>query len=274
MSLNETGFLSPDIQQWIAKHRRESSDAFRIAEALNRAGVKTLYASEPAKDNNQQLVVTLLFARILSHYQCALVLAERGAVVSAKAVMRVMLEAAFTLGACVKDPTFLDLYVKDDRKRRADMIEALLDLPAEEIAVPREELEQLEQDASSLRLEIREDKLPKLGAYYTAKRAELLDFYRLFYVPYCNAVHTAVRDLASHVNEGPTGDIASLKWGPESAEVDDLVDAAIQIIFAAAHLTLQIFPQPDQDKEFEYLWAEQKSRLEQKTKRLKDQRTK
>jgi hypothetical protein len=154
--------------------------------------------------------------------------------------------------------------VKDDRKRQADMIQALLDLPVEDIALSGEELEQLRQQASALRSDIKADNLPKVGAFYAAQRAELLDFYRLFYVPYCNAVHTSVRDLGSHVNEGSAGEIVSLKWGPESAAVDDLVDAAIQIFFAAAQLTLQTFPQPDQNKEFERLWEEQKPRLERK----------
>jgi hypothetical protein len=264
LSLNEAGFLSPDIQLWIEKHRRESPDAFRIAEAVNRAGVTTLYASKPLKSDNLQLMVTLLFGRILSHYQSTLVLLERGAVDSAKAVMRVMLEATFIMGACIKDATYLDLYVKDDRKRQAELIQALLSLPAEDITLPAEELEQLREQANALQSDIKADGLPKIGAFYAAQRAELLDFYRLFYVPYCNTVHTSVRDLASHVNEGPEGEIASLKWGPESAAVDDLVDAAIQIFFAAAHLTLNIFPQADQNKEFERLWEEQKPRLERK----------
>ena len=267
MSLNEAGFLSPDIQRWISKHRRECQDAFRIAEAINRAGVKTLYASQASKDDHLQLMVTLLFARILSHYQSAMILAERGAVVSAKALVRVMLEATFTLGACVKDSVFLGIYVKDDRKRQADLIEALVDLSPEETSVPRDELEQLRQQAISLRSEMKADKQPPVSAFSTAKRAGLLDFYRLFYVPYCTAVHTAVRDLSSHVNEGPDGNIASLKWGPESVEVEDLVDAAIQILFVAAQLTLQIFPQPDQENEFERLWAEQKPRVEEKGQR-------
>ena len=264
MGLNESGFISPDIEHWIAKHRQESADAFRIAEALNLAGVKTLYASTPEKNDNRQLLVTLLFARVLSHYQGALILCERGAVYSAKALMRVMLEATFALGACAKDLAFLDLYVKDDRRRQADMIQALLDLPPEEIAVPREELEKLRQQAITLRSEIKAEKQTKIGAFDMARRAALLDFYRLFYVPYSNVVHTSVRDLASHVNEGPAGEILSLKWGPQSAEVDDVVEAAISIFFAAVQFTLQIFPHPELDKEFERLWAEQKPRLEKK----------
>jgi hypothetical protein len=205
LGLNEELFLSADIQQWVEKHHRESPDAFRIAEDLNRAGVKTLHASEPKTDNNQQLAAALLFARIISHYQCVLILAERGVAVSAKAVVRVLLEAVFTLGACVNDSAFLDIYEKDDRRRHADLIEALLSFRGEEIGISGEEFERLRQQAVALRSGIKADKSPKIGAFDTAQRAGLLTFYRLFYVPYCNTVHTSIRDLAPHVREDSQG---------------------------------------------------------------------
>ncbi len=221
-------------------------------------------------DDNKQLMVVLLFARILSHYQCALVLAERGAAVSTKALIRVLLEAVFTLGACVKDSTFLDIYAKDDRRRQAELIEALLNFRNEEIGVTSKELERLRQQAASLRAEIREDKSPKIGAFDAARRAGLLSFYHLFYVPYCNAVHTSARDLVSHVQENSQGGIKLLQCGPESAEVEDIVDATIQIFFSAIPFVFQIFPQPDQENEFERLWTAQNDRLTRKAERRRN----
>jgi len=164
--------------------------------------------------------------------------------------------------------------VKNDRKRRADLIQALLDLPADENAVPAEELEQLRQEVSALesaikadrKREVKADKKAKFGAFDAARRAGMLDFYRLFYVPYCNVVHTSLGDLAHHVNEGPAGQISSLKWGPQSEEVDDLVDAAIQIFFPALECTLRTFPNPEVREEFEKLWAQHQHRLQIKTK--------
>lgn len=265
MTLNESGFLSPDIQRWVTKHRGESAEGFRIAEDLNRIAVKALYATAPAKDDRRQLLVALLFARALSHYQCALVLAERGAGVQARVLIRVMCEAVFFLVSCVNDVNFVSKYVNDDRRRQLRMIEALLGIAPEDNAVPAAELEELRVQADELRAGIKADKLPRLTAFDTAQRAGLLDFYRLFYVPYSNPVHSAVRDLDSHITKAPDGSIASLTWGPDSSEVDDLVDAAIQNLFAAAHAVLQIFPQPEVDSAFESMWGEQKARLRRKT---------
>ncbi len=272
MSLNERGFLSPDIQRWVAKHRSESAEGFRIAEELNRAAVKALYATAPGKADRRELLAALLFARALSHYQCALVLAERGAGVQARVLIRVMCETVFVLVACANDAEFIPQYINDDRRRQLSMIEALLGLPPEDNAVPAVELEALRVQAEELRAGIKADKLPRLTAFDTARRAGLLDFYRLFYVPYSNPVHSAVRDLDSHVTKAPDGDIATLTWGPDSSEVDDLIDAAMQNLFAGAHALLVVFPQPEANNAFERLWGEQKARLKRKTDERKEER--
>lgn len=264
MSLNESGFLSPDIVAWVAKHRAEAPQAFRLADALNRAAVRMLFASPP-KDDKQQLMVALLFARLLELYQSVLVLAERGSISAARALLRVMCEATFYMRASQKDPAFIDAYVQDDRFRQAQLIEALTAIPPEANAVAPEILEDLKRQAAQLRAQIKADKQSWLKAADTAALADLLDFYRLFFVPYSNAVHSAARDLNSHVVENDQGSIASLRWGPDSANVEDIVDACMQIFFVAVHAQLQVFPNPEFDKEFENLWREHKARIEAKT---------
>lgn len=230
------------------------------------AAVRALYASKPGRSDRRQLLVALLFARTLSHYQCALVLAERGAGTQTRVLIRAMCEAVFFLTACTKDAGFVEKYVNDDRRRQLDMIRALLEIPLDDNAVSAAELEALRVQASELQAGIKADKLPRLTAFDTAQLAGLVDFYRLFYVPYSNSVHSAIRDLDSHIAKTADGDIQSLTWGPDSSEVDDLVDSAVQNLFAAAHGLLEVFPQPDTDKVFEGLWSEQKARIERKTK--------
>lgn len=269
MGLNDTGFLSPETAAWIAKHRREAPQAFRIADDLNRAGVKALYASPP-RDDKQQLLVALLFARLLELYQSTLVLTERGSISAARSLLRVMCEASFYIRACAKDAAFIDEYVQDDRIRQKQLIDALTAIPPEANAVAAEILEDLKRQAAELRSQIKADKQGALKAIDTAERADLLDFYRLFFVPYSNSVHSAVRDLNTHVVENAKGDIASLKWGPDSERVETTVDAAVQIFFVAVHALLQVFPRPELETEFERLWSEHKARIEAQSEKRKE----
>jgi hypothetical protein len=267
LSFNEVGFLSPDVQNWISKHRQESADAFRVADALNRVGVKTLYTAKAPNNDDRRIAISLLFGRVLSHYECALILCERGAVLSAKVLMRVMLEATFILAAIVKDAAFLDRYQKDDRKRGVALIRALLNLPEDRNAVPIDELEKFRQKLIDLKAEIKADEQQNFGAFEAAEHAGMLDFYRIFYVPFSNVVHTSLRDLSHHVNDDQAGEIESFKWGPDSAEVDDLVDSATQIFLTTMERTLETFPNPEASEEFQDLLGQFEDRLKEKIKR-------
>jgi hypothetical protein len=207
-------------------------------------------------------MIALLFARLLELFQSTLILAERGSISAARCLLRVMCEAAFYIRACAKDSAFIDEYVQDDRIRQKQLIDALTAIPPEANAVAAEVLEDLKRQANELRRQIKTDRQGALRAVDTAARSDLLDFYRLFFVPYSNSVHSAVRDLNTHVVENAKGDIGSLRWGPEPERVETTVDAAVQIFFVAVHALLQIFPRPELEAEFERLWGEHKARIE------------
>jgi hypothetical protein len=209
------------VQRRLSSRRLSTELRFRL-----------LFTVEPKKASAREIVATLLYGRALSHVQASIILLERGAVSSAKAILRVMLEAAFNLGACVKDATFVDYLVTDDRRRQAELYEALVAIPGAENGIPPAELARMRTDAVEIRKSLKDH--PR-------------------------------RDLNSHIVENAAGELDSLKWGPESSAVDDLIDAAIQIFFAAAHATLEIFPRTEIKTEFERLWAVHGSRIAAKT---------
>lgn len=254
MTTNDEGFLSTDINEWIEKHRRECSATFAVAGDLNRVLVKLLRKAEPAKDSKQQLLVALLFARLVEHFQSVIVLAERGAIPSGKALLRVTCDALFALTACAKDTTYFEKLVLDDRIRERQLLHALVSLPREDVAVPLEEMRELERRLAELKTTIKSEKQTELKSFDTAKAAGLLDFYRLFYVPNSNVVHNAVRDLNGHVIEASDGDIQSLRWGPASNNVDDVIGVAVQLAFAAIKGLGMVFPAPEFDQALEELW--------------------
>jgi len=207
----DDGFLSPTAAHWIAKHQVDHQSSFAMAAELNRLAVRALHAGEPKRHNEQQVLACMLFARVLTHFEAAVLLAERGMGPSGKAMLRVLCEAVFNLGACANDPAFVGELVKDDRFRRAALIEALLELPAGEVPASPAERAQLSAEAEQLRKEAKAAGQKKpLGAAYIAKKAGLLDYYRLFFVPYSGAVHSSVRDLDSHVASTSDGLIDAL----------------------------------------------------------------
>lgn len=254
MTVNDEGFLSSQITDWVEKHRGDGLALFGVAADLNRVLVQSLRKATPAQDHKQQLMIALLFARIVEQFQSVVVLAERGAISGGRALLRVICDALFALTACAKDSTYVDKLVLDDRIRERQLLQALVSMPRQDVAVLPEEMEALEKRLAELKTVIKAENQGELKSFDTAKAAGLLNFYRLFYVPNSNVIHNAVRDLNSHVIESANGDIHSLRWGPDSKKVDDVVSVAVQLAFAALEGLRTVFPAPEFDQTLEELW--------------------
>jgi len=262
MTVNDEGFLSPDIAARVARHRSANPVAFQIADDLNRILVEMLQHASPVKANKRQLLVAVLFARAVEHFQCAVLLAQRGAVPSGKVLLRVLCDSAFAIRACAKNNEYVDKIILDDRVREKQLLDALLSLPREDVDVPPQEMKKLEARLAELRAIIKADKQSVLKSIDTAVAGGLVDFYRLFYVPYSNVVHSAARDLDDHINKDKDGDVESLRWGPDRARVEGVVSAAVQIAFAAANGHLAVFPSSRPEADLEKLWVRQKAYLQ------------
>lgn len=262
MSINDEGFLSSDTDSWIRKHRDDYRDEFSIAERLNKLAQHALLHSEPRRDNNHQLLISILFARILCNYQGAIILVERGMVANARALLRVMCEALFALGACVSDENFADALIKDDRHREADLIRSLLSVEKEHSNLTEERRMEFVEREASLRAELKLDNSKRLGPYGIAKHAGMLNQYHLIYAPLSSTVHAAVRDLDTHVNANENGEIVDLRWGPDLPGIDYVLSAAIDSMFTAMGFVEKLFPRSVLSVDLAKLWQERKSKLE------------
>lgn len=257
------GFLADEAQLWIAQHRQQFTEAFAMVRDVNRLAVRALHAGEPNAENEQEVVAAVQFARILTHFEATIILVERGAIASAKALLRVLCEAVFNLGAVTNDKSFVGELLKDDRFRRAALIEALLELPSADLPITEDERHELRAEAAQLLADAKAAGQKKpLGAAKIAKKAGLIDYYRLFFVPYSGAVHSSARDLDAHVASTAAGAIEGLKFGPDSGEVHSVLEAAMQMLFTALHYHLRVLPKSGVQSHFDALWALQKQRVE------------
>lgn len=95
MTIDDQGFLSPEITSWVEKHRAENIAWFLLAESLNRIAHRQLGLLKIPADNNQLFVASLLFMRGLSNFQGAILLSERGMTQEARTITRSCFENIF-----------------------------------------------------------------------------------------------------------------------------------------------------------------------------------
>ena len=121
MSIEEQGFLSPDIAAYIDKHRAENKACFGHAKDLNSIAqmllmeIPSMLARQSgAPSEEEAFLAALLFVRGLSSFQAAILLAERGIIQDARTIVRSCFETVFCFGALHRDPGFREQFEKHD----------------------------------------------------------------------------------------------------------------------------------------------------------------
>lgn len=261
MTINEQGFLSPDIQAWIGKHRKESAAWFALAEDLNVIGQRQVGLLKIPADDNQAFLTALLFMRGLSGFQGAVLLAERGMTQEARTLTRGCFETVFCLGAVRKDPAFADAFIKDDASRREKLARLLLKTPDGLDTGNIEKLQGFLDDQAQSGLESQPLQIAR-----AAELAGLTGIYDTYYRGLSNdAAHPSVTALNRHVNADESGLIKGLHWGPDVKDVEDTMMVACTAAVYVIYLAKEMLNREDISQGLDRCWEEYKRLIGEKT---------
>ncbi len=249
-SVNETGFLSPDVAPIVSKIREQNAVWFRVAEDINRTCQSVLvgYKWENGSILAQRLFCILLFIRSLSNYQGAILMAERGMVVEARMLVRSCFENAFCLGTLLKEgDAFLDTMVQDENASRKSKAKWILKDPSRLDFSGVGATEKLRSTLNEM-----ENKLGRLSFFDyedLSKRSGLGDAYLFYKVLSGDASHASVSALDRYlIRQGNT--LNGIKWGPADAnEVKDALNIACHAAIAFGVATTQILGDDARNRE-------------------------
>ncbi len=254
MSIEVDGYLSfkksPRNVRRIRRHYRQE---FQLVHRLNRVGQRRFMAVTCPPDDNIALLVLLLFARTLSAFQGAAIMAERGMIIEARTLARSCFESVFVLGALENDPTFVDRLVGADnsyRKHAADTLKSNSHLYSHLTPNQKLEIEKLQEFLSDP-----DTKLAKIIFDQAASKAGLDGQYEMFYreLSY-NAAHPTVESLRQHLIFDSQDNVVSLRFVPDRSELSTVVAEMTTALFTALGLLDKRFPMPETDAEFEACW--------------------
>jgi prevent-host-death family protein len=222
MTIDEAGFLSPDIQVWTEKHRAENNAWFQLAEKLNQVAQRQLTSLSVPANDDVHLVKALLFMRGLFAFQGAILLTERGMTQEACMLIRGCFEAVFCFGALRQDASFLGTLISDNESRRKKLANTLLSLPAKASGLDANHTQMLRGfiarlDQSGLTFE-------SIPIEQVAIKAKLKEVYDVYYRGLSGeAAHVTVNSLTRNFDASGDGE---LKWGPDQSDVEDTLVAA------------------------------------------------
>jgi len=250
MPIDESGFLATEIQHWIKRIRQDHSALFMLADEVNRLCQKSMFELDAHNRNVQEMLVATLYIRVLSNYQGAILLCERGMTPEARTVLRAMLEALFSLCAIAKEQKLAVDFVKEDQRRRLKFLvkyrKVYDGLPEH---VDPHEIETLEEELKKEKNEIRERSTEEW-----AKEAGLHDWYLTAYAVLSDSVHSKVRDLERYLFLNEKEEVVRFRWGPDDNWIQEILVTNIEGILVGLKCTISFFGQ-QKDKIIEDLRA-------------------
>jgi hypothetical protein len=233
MSIDEQGFLSPEIAAWIDKHRSENRAWFSLAMNLNLVAQQELLLLEVPTEDHNALCAVLLFVRGLSSFQAAILLAERGMTQDARTITRSCFESVFCFGALLNDPSFLDKFEKGDVHGKKTFAKAVLEgssrLEAGDAEKVSEFLNDLKQSGENG---------ARLNIEQAAKSAGLEAVYDAIYRGLSNdAAHPSLIALKRYCAVDENNEFKGLQFGPD---VKDVEETLIHSCTACWHLVVRM----------------------------------
>jgi len=93
----DAGFLSDQMNTWAANARERHAPWIALALRLNARAMIGLYAAEPKKLEERQVLAATMFGRTVQSYQATLLLAVRGMASDARTLVRAASESAIAL---------------------------------------------------------------------------------------------------------------------------------------------------------------------------------
>jgi len=180
------GFLG-DESAWRAAFHKDYSKWIEAYTEVNKVAVAMFTAAKAHRDNDKEIIVSLLMARILSNYQSLLILMERGFIAEVKIVLRSMFEAVFGLVACAKEETFVDKYVATSKKKHSAYLRKLSGIEC------LKQIQELQQVSLNLSQQTKSDKETHIKE--VAKAAGMLDEYNSHYSELCLFGHANLPSL-------------------------------------------------------------------------------
>ena len=232
---NFNGFLSPEIDSWTKGANITENEFYDYCARLNKFGQSTLHELNIHNENPQELLLSTLFLRSLSNYQGALILLSKGMILEARILIRSLLEILFRFKVISISQKEAVNFINQDRinsKSLIDKVSKLKNTPFE--------LKSLQERKTEIEAEIKDYNIQYHGTNWYAKKAELDDYYNMVYPFLCNAVHSNVRDLESHLII-KDNKVTSFNYGPTTNELEDQLFLASQFLLRMIDILNDIF---------------------------------
>jgi hypothetical protein len=225
------GFLSNEADEGRNIILNSYREAFILAKDLNRQSMTLFREYSLCMNNEVTIAIAALMTRIVETYQGVVIMLERGMTSQARMLVRSQLEALFQMAAMVKNPNLYDSYAAKHYRSTTSALKAAKRWKQESLQgrLSKEKIDELLLENET---KLKEIETNSLKIYQWAEKAELSDFYNVFYVENSSAIHSDMWALDDHVaDDGEHG--LQVNFGPNDFGLYHILRISISVMVSA-----------------------------------------
>lgn len=239
-TLDEDGFLRGSIEEWMAERRANKQGLINYPERLTRICHEFLSRRTVELDNSRQLVVAVLFARMMELYQSVLLLTYRGMRAASAVSFRALIEAYFHFEAILSDQGYLDEFLGQFHVDRHRLGSGIARSESESLAELRKYFTGERIRATKRDMEAAGAK--KITTEAAAIRGGNEGIYRTAYTLLGAEVHTSAISLESHlVWDDEAQRVTGLRYGPDECNFARYLGLSIVLLSGVLEEAWEVF---------------------------------
>lgn len=238
--LSDHMFLGPEVPELLRYVRGIYPEHFCLAQDLNLFANSWLFRTQMVEENVQHILVGSLLPRLLTAFQGAVIMSERGMSSEVRLLVRKVLEVCFRLVAVARSEENAYAYIQSDEPHRRKYLNKLKALKS--VKLDKSEIQLIEKLRQDVDAAIQSQSIKEIGTQWFAERADLMDLYNTAYALFSESAHTNVRDLQPLLVQRENGEIEALEYGPDTFHMDDLLLTAIEATIIALESAFSVLP--------------------------------
>lgn len=254
MSIDESGFLSPEIEVYRQKIRQQYAESFDLIERASRCchASKTKFVVHNLY--GQEVCAVGLFLKIIGDVEAATLLLERGLTSQARSLLRVAIEGTIILAKICEQYEFAYVYGIVAEQERLKLIKG----------IKNDKLtgyENLRREFTDSLIESIEETVagqPTANLRQWATDVNMAPIYAGPYRLFSADVHSGAASLSKFFIMDEAGVIKTINWGPELVDnCQAELSEAVRLLLTILSLANKLF-KVDVDTEADKIWEEYK----------------
>jgi len=238
MSLDEQGFLSPDIAQHRDNFRSTYAKHFEVVENAIKCCHSTKYTLNVHNRDGQEVFAAGLLLKLMADVEATVLLLERGMASSARSLLRVALECSVNLANICESPEFLKTFILIAERERLRLIKGIRQSHSPDFDEFKKTIADDLVKEIQERLEGQQD--PNTRELF--KNVGMDEMYNTQYRLYSADTHSNPPSVEPMFDYDERNQIKGFKWGP-AADQDlrpELIECA-RLLITALRMIRKIF---------------------------------